>query len=492
MSLVLYLLALVALALHASSAGWPPGMREFLIILALAGAWRYGWGLVHLVRALLYRRLVFPEWRRAADRQGPAALASQVYVVIASYRIRGETMLRAFEAALAEAVRYERPVTIVAAIVELGDQRAIKQLFLRMSPPAEVRLIFVRRPAAGKRHGLACALRAVARDRPAPDAAVVVVDGDTLLTPGTLARSLPFLRLMPDVDGITTDQDCLVHAGPALRAWHELRFAQRHQLMSSLGLGRRLLAMSGRMAVYRGRVATDPAFIAAIEHDRLEHWRLGPIRLLTGADRSAWFWLLQRGRAMLYLPDVKVVTIEHPPGRWLLPAATRLMRRRCGDMLRANGRALALGPRRIGAFAWWCLIDQRVSMWTILIGPTVALIFVLGKSPLFVYTYLLWVGMTRLVQVLLLLTARPRISGLYPPLLYFGQVYGALVKTWVLFRLDRQRWTRQDIALPGRAGLQRLASTYLHLLALGALVIGAAFATRLLSLPSLTGAGGPY
>ena len=39
-------------------------------------------------------------------------------------------------------------------------------------------------------------------------------------------------------------------------------------------------------------------------------------------------------------------------------------------------------------------------------------------------------GTARLLQTSLLLTARPRLSGLYPPLIYFGQVYGALVKTY--------------------------------------------------------------
>ena len=87
---------------------------------------------------------------------------------------------------------------------------------------------------------------------------MVVLDGDTLLTPGTLARSLPFLHLMPDVDGITTDEDCIVAGGAVMQAWHALRFAQRHQLMSSMGLSRRLLAMTGRMSIYRGSVATDP------------------------------------------------------------------------------------------------------------------------------------------------------------------------------------------------------------------------------------------
>jgi hypothetical protein len=45
------------------------------------------------------------------------------------------------------------------------------------------------------------------------------------------------------------------------------------------------------------------------------------------------------------------------------------MRRWFGNMLRASGRAIALGPRQVGLFAWWCLIDQRISMWTPLLLP---------------------------------------------------------------------------------------------------------------------------
>ena len=72
------------------------------------------------------------------------------------------------------------------------------------------------------------------------------------------------------------------------------------------------------------------------------------MQLLTGEDKSTWFWLLNADYRMLYLPDVQVTTIEHPPSRWLLPASTQLMLRWFGNMLRISFRAIALGPRRIG------------------------------------------------------------------------------------------------------------------------------------------------
>ena len=497
MYLTLYLVALAALAVHAPEVIWQPGSREFFVIIGVLGVWRYSWGAVHFVRSLIYRRRSFPALRQQAMSLGEGALPSHVYILINSFRIRAETTARVYQAAIAEAIGYGRPVTVVASIVELGDQRLIKHVFQRMAPPSEVRLMFVRRPAVGKRHALACSLRAVCRSRPPADAAVMMVDGDTLLQPGCLARSLPFLQLMPEVGGITTDEDCLVDNGPIMQAWHRLRFAQRHLLMSSMGLSGRLLVLTGRMSILRGEVATDPGFIEAVEADYIDHWRLGRVQLLTGEDKSTWFWLLNAGYRMLYLPDVQVTTIEHPPSRWLLPASTQLMLRWFGNMLRISFRAIALGPRRLGVFTWWCLIDQRLSMWTPLVGPLVALFFVLGKSVLFLYTYALWVGFTRLVQALSLLSVRPTISGLYPPLIYFGQVYGALVKTYILFRLDRQRWTRQNIAANpglsvGEARARSLTSVYLHGLAVGVLATAVALATNVLSMPRFDALAGLF
>jgi len=497
MYLVLYLLAFAALALYAPQTVWQPGTREFFVILGALGVWRYSWSAVHLVRSLIYRRRHFPTLRREAERLGEEALPSHVYILISSFRIRAETSVRVYQAAIAEAIRYGRPVTIVASLVELADQRLIKHVFQRMAPPPEVRLMFVRRPAIGKRHSMACSLRAVSRCRPPADSAVMVVDGDTLLQPGCLSRSLPFLQLLPDVGGITTDEDCVVESGPVMQAWHRLRFAQRHLLMSSMALSRRLLVLTGRMSILRGDVATNPRFIEAVESDYIDHWRLGRVQLLTGEDKSTWFWLLNAGYRMLYLPDVQVTTIEHPPARWLLPASTQLMLRWFGNMLRISFRAIALGPRRLGLFTWWCLIDQRLSMWTPLVGPLVALSFALGKSAVFLYTYALWIGFTRLLQALALLSVRPTISGLYPLLIYFGQVYGALVKTYILFRLDRQRWTRQNISVQpvlsaGEARVRGLTSVYLHGLAVGVLATVVALITNVLSMPRFDALAGLF
>jgi glycosyltransferase Alg8 len=506
-TLIAYLVALLLLLAAAPDGLFDSRTRDFLLLLGLIGTWRYAWVATHIARAAIYRTMTFPRLRHAAeqltmaapprspdagpseaDRERSPRDPRELFIVITSYRIRVETTAAMLRAVVSEAVAAGRPTTIVMALVEVADQRLVKLAFHRLAPPEWLRLVLVRLPGEAKRRSLAVALRAVSRSRPLPGSLVALMDGDTILSPGTLRRCTPFFDLLPRLGGLTTDEDALVVRGSGLlHAWFRLRFAQRHLLMSSLGLSRRLLAMTGRFSLFSADVATDPSFIDRVENDHLDHWRLGRVPLLTGDDKSTWLWLLERDREMLYVPDVRVVTVEEPPARSLMPCATRLMLRWFGNMLRASGRALALGPRRLGLFFWWCLVDQRLSMWTPLIGPIGAVLLSITVSPIFLYAYLVWVGITRLVLALALLTVRPTIHGSWPLLIYLNQVYGALVKTWVLFNLDRQRWTRQNIELIGVGGpLVRVGSWYLHILALAALSTGVALLTGVLPLPGST------
>lgn len=497
-TLLIHLALIAALVLNAPDdlvAG--VGAREAFWLAGSFGIWRYGWNAIHFVRSCWYRAVTFRSWRGSIERlaanaeaaDGDALLPSEVFVIVTSYRIPPRSAAMTFRAAIEEAVRYGRHATLVASVVEVADERMVKRLFHELAPPERVRLVIVRTDGTGKRDALATALRAVARQLPAADAAVVVLDGDTVLPANGLARALPFLKLMPDVAALTTDEDCIVVTRDRLlRSWHRLRFAQRHLLMCSHGLSRRLLTVTGRMAAYRASVATHPDFIAVVRDDALDHWRLGRLPLLTGEDKSTAWWLLRHGLRTVYVPDVKVITIEHPPAPDLPRGSSKLMLRWFGNMLRASGRAIALGPVRLGPFTWWCFVDQRISMWTPLIGPLVVLFAALRGAPELAYAYLVWVMVTRLIQALALLTVRPVIDGTWPMLIYYNQLYGACVKTWILFRLDRQRWTRQNIVLtvpvgPWRRRARAAGSVYLHVLALMTLATAVAFWTGFLTWP---------
>lgn len=71
------------------------------------------------------------------------------------------------------------------------------------------------------------------------------------------------------------------------------------------------------------------------------------------------------------------------------------MTRWFGNMLRSNGRALSLGPRKIGLFTWWSILDQRVGIWTTLSGPISVLVATVLIAPMVLPAYIGWVMFTR-------------------------------------------------------------------------------------------------
>jgi len=118
-----------------------------------------------------------------------------------------------------------------------------------------------------------------------------------------------------------------------------------------------------------------------------------------------------------------------------------------GNSLRQNSRALGLGPRRLGWFTYYVLFDQRILMWTGLLGLALAIAASVQFSIMYLLAFLLWVGITRLVMSFILIASGHRVGPLFPLLLYYNQVVGSLTKISVFFNLDRQSWTRQKTTL---------------------------------------------
>lgn len=439
-----YAVLLLAISLAMPNELFNPQSAHFLLALGFIASWRYIWAAVHLVRSLIYLKIVFPKLRRKMDDMGQEGMPTHAYLLMTSFRIDTETSTDVYRACIEEAARTTIPVTIIASLVEMADQRLVKQLFKAINPPDHVTLAFIRIGGTGKRDALAQGLRTIQQMLPPAGSVVAVIDGDTILEPHCLRRSLPMFKAMPEISAFTTDEVCEVRGAKIFRDWYNMRFAQRQILMSSMGLSKRVLTLTGRMSAFRIEVATDPTFIAQLESDSVNHWRLGRFNFLTGDDKSTWFWILKNGGKMAYVPDVTVNTVESPPDPHFVRASTMLMVRWFGNMLRTNGRALALGPRKIGLFTWWTVLDQRMSMWTATVGPTSAILLTLYYGPLAMVAYIYWIGVTRFIQTLALLTARREVSWSYPFLLYFNQTYGSLVKMYIFFRLDKQKWTRQN------------------------------------------------
>lgn len=465
-----------------------PEAKVFLAGIGFLALWRYSWGAIHFFRSLIYRRAVFPRWRQMAAEGSDAFLPSKIYILMTVFRIDTTIAARSIRAAIEEARASKVPVTIIASIVEFQDETLFRTIFDSYSLPSHVTLKLSRIPGKGKRVGLAHGFKAISRDNPPDDAVVVVMDGDTILLPETLKRATPFFKIIPDLGALTTDEISELHGTEAMKEWHDIRFAQRHILMSSISLSERVMTLTGRMSIFRADIVTHPDFIAHITEDYLDHWRLGRFKFLTGDDKSSLYWVMAAGYKQIYLPDVQVLTVEDPPSENFFKASTQLMFRWFGNMLRTNERIVKLGPGRLPLFVWWAFVDQRLSMWTTLAGLVFAVMLSVKYGAVYLLYYIAWVGCVRCVMSVTLLSARDKVSWRYPFLLYYSQIYGAMIKSWVLFRLDIQSWTRQKTKLDRGLNRQQYlwnkwTSHIAHAVALIVLVCAIGLISNVMHLP---------
>lgn len=419
---------------------------RLLLALGLIATWRYSWGLLHLVRALIFLAIVFPGKRRRAAAVDLRGSIEHVYCIVCSFDIPEPQFLEVYSALVANSLDAGIPTTIVAAVTSDRDLGLLGDVLRRFDDPDSIRIVAQFQQGTGKRAAIAMAMRTIARDHPSRRSVTVMLDGDVVLEPGALEQSVRFLAADEGLAALTTNNDARLDRSDPGRQWYWLRFAQRHLLMSSLALSGRLLVLTGRFSVYRTPQLVAPGAIAAIENDSIEHWLHGHIRFLSGDDKSLWHHVLASGGRMLYLPHVKAVSFEAmPAGCGFAEGSTRLMLRWLGNTVRANGRALALGPARCGPFLWWSLLDQRLSVASTLFGVSTALMLAVFGHPIYLPAYLAWVVVSRSIVS----AGYGLLWGYYHPswplLLAYNQIWGALLKLHLFFRPDRQSWTRQHI-----------------------------------------------
>jgi glycosyltransferase Alg8 len=431
-----------------------PNDKKFIFLIGTLGLWRYGNAIMHYLRGMYFLYWRFPRMRRAVDKLGDKALPSKAYMVVTSFRIPAHTTFKVYRSVFREVSRLSIPATVVVSIVERGDELLIRQIMhSEIIDRPDIDLIIVRTRGTGKRDGLAHAFRALARTMPEDDAVVGVVDGDTVLLPGCVENAVKFFSLLPTVGGITTNEFCEVEGSKLIKEWHTMRFVQRHINMCSMALSKRVLTMTGRLSFFRASILAEREFIRDVEADYLEHWRLGRFRFLTGDDKSSWFSLMRSGWDTFYVPDSCTLTVEHPPDNNFFKATRQLMFRWYGNSLRQNFRATKLlGRRRLGLFTLYVLYDQRISMWTCLLGLSASIVAALFFGLEFFIVYLFWVVVSRTIATILYGFCGHPVHPVYPLVLYYNQVIGSVMKVYALFHLDQQSWTRQKTRLDNLSG----------------------------------------
>jgi glycosyltransferase Alg8 len=142
---------------------------------------------------------------------------------------------------------------------------------------------------------------------------------------------------------------------------------------------------------------------------------------------------------MLYVPDAMVRTLEVVQGSAVGRALANI-RRWSGNSLRHSWRALQLGPRKLGWFCWYSLLDQRMAIWTVLAGPMFALLALSSGQVQIAAGYLLWVMCSRLAHSAISWRHGRRLSAYYIPLQIVSDWVIALTKVWILFHPAKQAW----------------------------------------------------
>ena len=425
------------------------GRMSILASLSVVGVWRWSWGGLHHARAVIFRYWKFPKLRRAAgeavDRLGAIP---QLCVVATAYHEHlwiTERVVRSLvkEFSLLDGV--SQPTQLVFVTGGDEDDRQVRRIFdeaVATTPvpdaPWPPRLTLLR-GEDGKRSAIGKGLRHLCEQEIHPEGVVVLMDGDSEPTDGALKRTLPIFRLSERIGAVTTNEKAVLEAPTWFTEWINLRFGQRHLYMCSVALSRKLLCLTGRMSAFRADVATNSSFINQIENDHLEHWLFGHYEMFSGDDKSTWYWLNANGYDLMYVPDAVVVTYEVIDGNPYQRAVAN-MKRWSGNMLRNSNRATALGPRRLRLFPWLCTLDQQISMWTVLIGPTALILAAVSGYTQFIAGYVIWLVATRTVRVACGWVHGRRISFWYVPLQLVTQWVGAVVKIWVYFHPVKQTW----------------------------------------------------
>jgi glycosyltransferase Alg8 len=441
-ALLLYVAACVAGIWFLPNHLFDPEVVQVTYVLGLIGIWRYGWWFNHGRRSEIFMAVRWPRLRARRDAVWASGWRPRhVHVQMTTYR-EEPAITRQVIRAILDQVRDEG----LSATIWIGtgapeDEEVVSAFVRDHAPDLDTEIVFIRQNQPGKRMAIGLVMRAIIRSGPDPDDLVVFMDGDSILGPGTLARCSAMFGADPELQALTTDEEVIVYGPAWMQRLLDLRFTQRRLAMQSHVMSDRVLTLTGRMSMFRARHIMNEGFVRTIEADHLDHWLWGRFRFLSGDDKSTWYYLLARGAKMGYVPDACVTTVEIIRGSGRKRMVANL-RRWSGNMLRNGARALALGPRRVPPFIWWCILDQRIAIWTTLISPTLVLIAIFAK-PGYLFGAVLWVLVSRLVLALYLFRYARRADMSWPVLLYANQIVNAGVKAYMQFFLHRQTWANR-------------------------------------------------
>ncbi len=433
------------LLVNTSNRFFTPDTLHVTLVLGTLGMWRFGWWFTHAVRAEIYRRTRWPKKRAAADAVWQSGWRPRrLHIQMTTYYEEPAITKRVIGSILGQIRRERIPTTLYIGTGSSYDEMIIRDFVEKHAqdiPDDLAELVFLRQNQPGKRMAIGMILRSINRNGVDPDDLVIFMDGDALYGNDVLEKTLSMFGADPDLQALTTDEEVICYGPKWIESWLNMRFAQRRLAMQSHAMSDKVLTLTGRMSVFRAQHMRSERFIRTIEADHLDHWLWGRFRFLSGDDKSTWYHMLTRDAKMTYVPDATVYTIEVIKENGL-ERMIQNFRRWSGNMLRNGSRAIALGPRKIKPFIWWCVVDQRIAMWTMMVSPTLALLAAFF-DPLYLWSCLIWVMFSRIVLCLFLYSYSRTVDLSWPFILYLNQVINASVKIFMIFHLSKQKWSNR-------------------------------------------------
>lgn len=464
--------------------------KSITFTIGALGVWRYGWWFTHAVRASIYGRIVYPRMQRQGQEIWNSGWRPRhMHFMMTTYREHREITEMVVRSIVKEIVASGVPGTIWLGSSDRFDEDIIQDFLERESSDVDITLRIIRQNVSGKRAAIGLVLRAMCRLPVYDDDLVIFMDGDFVLAEGAVSRCMPLFKLYPDLQACTTDEEVICVGPRWIETWLKMRFSQRRLAMQSHALSGRVLTLTGRMSVFRAKNLKQLEFIRLLEADHLEHWLSGKFRFLSGDDKSTWYYMLKQNSHMRYVPDALGYTIEVIEGSGM-ERMVQNFRRWSGNMLRNGSRAIKLGPRAMPFFIWWCLVDQRLSMWTMLVSPVLALSATVLVGFDYLISYIVLIALSRLLLSLFLFGYSRKVEMSYPWILYLNQLINASVKVYCIFRLSKQRWSNRGNQSAGGDGSAMLElfrtwmARWCTAVALALLFLGTVHYTSLAEYPS--------
>ena len=422
------------------------GMNTIILGLGVVGIWRHSWGLINFFRAAYFIR---------SSRDAAKPIAGGRYSLSIIFPVYGQSegQLRAVADGIVNSVRMvPGRVLIVCAYRDEAQKEMLSELIENESP---VVMHFIRQRGMGKREALADALNIVKASIPSGSKEfVLLMDGDTILTPEAIVRSIGEMQANPQTGAICVNEVPLVKGTELFVAWRWLRSLQRNQTMSSFALSRRVLVLTGRFAMCRSDILLRPDFINRIRKDYLLY-KGAYISLLTGDDKTTWMEVLRRGFDVCYLPDVFIYPIEEQnEENSFVKETIALTTRYSGNMARANLHPDVWRGAAGKLHFQYGLLDQRVSMWTSLLTPVVLVVSLLFDDFDIFILFLTYTLIIKNIQAIAV--SGSDYNPVFPYLIFYNQVMNSMVKIFTFAFLHRQKWNNQNISVADNPGMLAL------------------------------------